>query len=554
METDMKIIALWLSLTGFFLAFRWFRKDLHPAFYPGLTVSLLSVLTCVGGMADVLPETVKVLFILGLFFLVCFGILLLRKRGHVERKKGESRAFLWMLGTSIVLCAGLVLMQRGRFLYGYDDYSHWGIVSRILLKNDRLPTEKDGLMFPSYPLGAASFIYFCGQVLGSSGEACLLAQNIMLISFLISLQSTTEKKKIGTLLVTAVIPFFLFYNTSPYALSVDNLLGAAFMTELLLFFQEDGEQQKRVPEMMILLSGCVLIKNSGLFLTLGMTVLTFFRIIRSREKPGLALLGLLLPLLVYLAWRIHLKTSFSTFGKHYMSLPVYYATLRGKMRDLGTIVRVILPVMIHPLKNQGVLLIPAFALVYMASGSDCRGKQKGMLQTCAVLFLLYEVGVFVMYICSMGTGELLAQQGGDFPRYNGTLILGMVGILIKMVAQTMDNRELLRIGRLRLLLLAAIILTMGCVGLNMTIPQTLEDSQKQNPDAWALSRWTEGKVFSEDKEYAILFQRPEIAEYEQYMACYYLYPAKKLRLYGSGKSVPKLGEQIVVIDLRKSPK
>ena len=553
METGMKIIALWLSLTGFFLAFRWFRKDLHPAFYPGLTVSLLSVLTCLGGMAEVLHETAKGMFILGLLCLVCFGFLLLRKRSQVERKKGESRAFLWMLGAFIALCAGIVLMQRGRFIYGYDDFSHWGIVSRILLKNDRLPAEKDGLMFPSYPLGAASFIYFCGQVLGSSGEACLQAQNIMLISFLISLQSITEKKKVGTFLITAAVPIFLFYNTSPYALSVDNLLGATFLAALLLFFQEERKLQKRLPEMMILLSCCVLIKNSGLFLALGLMVLTLFRFIRRREKPSFVLLNLLFPLLVYLAWRVHLKTGFSTFGKHYMSLSVYYATLRGKLRDLGTIVRVILPVMLHPLKNQGLLLIPAFALVYLASGSDCRRKQKGMLQTCAVMFLLYEAGIFAMYICSMGTGELLAQQGGDYPRYNGTLLLGMVGIWIKMAAQTMENRELLQSGKLRLLLLTALILTVGCVGLNMTIPQTLKASQKQNPDAWALSRWTEGMVLSEEKEYAIGFQTQQISEYQQYMACYYLYPAKKHYLYSSGESVPKPGEQIVVIDLRKSP-
>ncbi|MBQ9009563.1 MAG: hypothetical protein IJ088_09565, partial [Clostridia bacterium] len=99
-------------------------------------------------MAEVLHETAKGMFILGLLCLVCFGFLLLRKRSQVERKKGESRAFLWMLGAFIALCAGIVLMQRGRFIYGYDDFSHWGIVSRILLKNDRLPAEKDGLMFP----------------------------------------------------------------------------------------------------------------------------------------------------------------------------------------------------------------------------------------------------------------------------------------------------------------------------------------------------------------------------------------------------------------------
>ena len=550
-QTDMKGILLLLSLIGFFLALKWFRKDLHPSFYPAVTVSGISVMTCLGGIIGLLGETVNILFFLGLFSFFLFGTLYFRK---VFRNKwqSETTSFLWMLCSFLGLCICSAFLLQNRFLYAYDDFSHWGLVSNILLKQSRLPTISDGLMFPSYPLGSASFICFCCRVIGNSSGACLLAQNVMLISFLLSLQSISSKRWAGILLATAAIPMFQFYNTPIDSLSVDNLLGAAFLSAMLLFLWENENHINILPDLMVILSACVMIKNSGLFLAIGIILLFLIRWISIRQKTSPALICLFVPFLIYLAWRIHLKTCFSDFGKHYMSLYVYYGTFRRKITELGLIFQVILPVITSPIKNHALLMIPAFALVYWNTLPEIRKEQKRIILICCVLFVFYEAGILVMYICSMGTGELIAQNGGDFPRYNGTIICALAGILMKLIARSMNHNAPAQTAKRSISLMAAASILVACMSMKITPLKSLDQCRKENPDASAFSTMTKGRSFTEGQEIAVLFHEEEPSDYEAYMAYYYLYPVKNIKLFGSRSRVPELGNGISLIDLRQS--
>ena len=548
----MNVILLLLSLTGFLLACRWFRKELHPSFYPALTVSIISVIVCLGGMAGALRETVSMLFFAGLLSLAVFGFLCLRK--DFREKNPGNHPFLWMLCAFLLFCACSAFLLRNRFLYAYDDFSHWGLVAGILLKQGRFPTGADGLMFPSYPLGSASFICFCGKALGSDAEACLLAQNIMLISFLIPLQSAAGKKPVGYLLTTAAIPLFIFYNTPIDTLSVDNLLGAVLLAALLLYFHHDRASGRTLPDLAILLACCVLIKNSGLFLALGLVLLAVLRGIRSGIKIRTCLLWLFLPFLVYLAWRVHLKTGFSDFGKHYMSLSAYYGTFRRKLGEIGLILQVILPILINPLRNHVLLLFPAFALVYFAADPERRKKQREMIGICAAFFVLYEAGVLVMYICSMGTGELISQNGADYPRYNGTVICVLAGILMLMSGRLLLNLKLPQNGKQSLAALAALMITIGCMCMNMAWLKPLEENREAYPDACAFSEITQNRLFGDGQEIAVLFRNPDPSDYEAYMAAYYLYPAKNIKFCKTPEEMPEPETGITRINLRESEK
>ena len=544
----MSEFLLLLSLTGFFLFLRRFRRDLPPAFCPALTVSLISVLVTLGGLAGILAETAGVLFFSGLLSFAVFGALSLRQA--LRKQLREPAPFLRMLGSFLFFSVCSVLLLKDRFLYNYDDFSHWGLVARILLKESRLPVSADELMFPSYPPGAASFIFFCGSVPGFGPDAGLAAQGIMLVSFLISLQSAAGKSRTGFLLTTALIPLFMFYNTSLNSLSVDNLLGASFLSAMLLFLRQGRELRKVLPELMLMLAACILIKNSGFFLAVFLIALAAPRLIKS--KPGLSpsLLWLLLPPAVYLAWRIHLSAGFTSFGKHYMSLSVYYGTLRRRLGELGLIFRVILPVMVNPLTNHALLLIPAFALVFRISPPQKREEQKKILLLCAALFALYEAGTLVMYICSMGTGELVSQNGADFPRYNGTVICVLAGMLICMAGNALAFPEHRSMTKNRILLLAAAVCLAACMGMNLKPLPSLEECRRDNPDACVFSRLTEDRTFSAAQRFVVQFQRPTAEEYEYYMAYYYLYPARHITCCGSSEEVPS-ADGAVFIDLRQ---
>ena len=547
----MNELLLLLSLTGFFLFFRHFRKDLPASFCPALTVSVISVITCLGGIAGMLSWTVKALFFFGIISFFILGFLFLRVWCH-KKDLTELVPLLWTLCPFLLFSICAIFLMRNRFLYSYDDFSHWGLVAKILLTESRLPVSTDNLMFPSYPLGSASFICFCGNVLGSSPDACLTAQNIMLISFLLSLQSAARGKWKGFLLTTLAVPLFAFYNTSLGALAVDNLLGAAFLAAVLLFLLKKETIDRVLPELMTILSCCTLIKNSGTFLALGLTLLIVLQSLRLQRKKRPSLLWAFAPLLVYLAWRIHVSTSFDSYGKHYMSLYVYYGTFRNKIGEIGSILRLILPVMVNPLKNHALLLLPAFFLVHLAiSPSGDRPQQNKVLIFSTALFVLYEAGILVMYICSMGTGELFSQNGEDFPRYNGTIICVLAGILVFMSGDVLSRSDYIIFRKKNFLLLASLILMVLSLSMKMTGLMPLEEEKDSFPDPYAFSRLTKTRSFLKDQKIAVWFNDSTVSEYEAYMAGYYLYPAKIIEIHGLAEPVTKNEEDMIIVDLRQ---
>lgn len=46
-------------------------------------------------------------------------------------------------------------------LLEYDNFSHWGLIVKILFQKNRFPNfmEENYLMFQEYPLGSATYIY-----------------------------------------------------------------------------------------------------------------------------------------------------------------------------------------------------------------------------------------------------------------------------------------------------------------------------------------------------------------------------------------------------------
>jgi len=582
----MREMLLMISLLGFLLLFRWARKDLHPAFFPALTVSFLSLINFLGGLLGVLAWTAKGLLMLGVCLFPVMGFLLLRpilrktaSGGAAIKETGEkgpnANAFLWMLGSFCVLCAGAMLLLRGRFLYGYDDFSHWGLAAKIMITESRFPVSADDLMFPSYPPGAACFLCYCSAALGGQDDALLTGQAVMLISFLLSLQCASGRQNRGYLLTTLLVPVFLFYNSQLDMLAVDNLLGACFLSALLFAFQEEAVLKKHVPFLALLLACCLLLKNSGLFLALApalWAVRAFLpdrkKRIENREKkkrfPSEAL-WLLLPLAVYLAWRLHLKMNFTSYGKYFMSLKVYFTSFQGKQGELGTILGVILPVMINPLKNHGLWLIPAYLAAWLAFPPEKRKDQKRVFRFCGILFVLYEIGILVMYVCSMGTEELLGQRGGDFVRYNGTIVCALAGSLVFLLGKALQSVSLYeaagtrpaargrRGSRETAFAAAALLLTGVSLSLNMTRLLPLSQVQAEFADAYAFFLVSESPDLPEDQDVVVLFREPEISEYLAFMANFRLHSSGTVLLCGANdaETARSQAEGAVLIDLQE---
>lgn len=548
----MNGLPVLISLLGFFLALRFIRRELHPAFYPAVTVSLISAALCAGGLLGVLPQAAGALLWLGIACFAGFGVPFLRK--DLKNRNGrEIRPFVWMMGSFCALCALAAVLLRGHFLYSYDDFSHWGLAARVLLSEDRLPLPEDGMMFPSYPPGTACFLYFCGKAAGDAGETLLLSQAVMLLSFLMALQAAPGDGWAGRTLITLLIPLFWFYTTPLDTLSVDNLLGASFLAAALLLLKHREETGKHGGELGLILSCCTLIKNSGLFLSLGMLGLILIRVFRRKTKLSFGLAGLLLPLLAYLFWRVHLKLTFTDYGKHFMSLSVYYGTLRSRLGDLGSIFSVLLPVAFSPMKNHALWLLPALLCLGLALPRAERSRVQPVLRLGALALLLYDAGILAMYFCSMEIGEILAQNGGDFIRYNGTMICALAGVLLFCGAKTAP--AVFREGGAKnraLLVLAAGFLALA-LGMNMTRLAPLEEEYRDFPDAWAFADTLRGGEIPKDREVTVLLNAPEATGYHEYMADYYLRGGRGFRLLGAASAPNEEAgaDGTVLLDLRE---
>ena len=533
----MHWFAVLVSLLGFFLFFRWLKRDLHPSFYPALTVFSICTLSCLGGILRILPVVSTVLFYLGCASFVGFGALHLKQ----DLKHPDSRTFefLWMAGSFCVLYLIFFFVLRDRFLYSYDDYSHWGISAKILVTKSRFPVEEDRLLFPSYPLGCASWIYYCCRGLGADMGGFLFAQSVMLFSFLLSMQSAAEKHRRALLPLTLLIPLFMLHNIPLDTLAVDNLLGAAFLACALYLFREivaaqtPERAQSRLPWLGLMLTGLTTLKNSGLFLAgilalfAVLYVLSMLRTRRISFSPRLlVLLFLGLPVVMYFLWQIHVRTSFTSLGKHYMSMLLYYATLRNSLESIGLVFSIILPHVLSPLKNHALLLIPAFACVYFASSADARKKQKPWILFSLLSFLLYEIGVLGMYIVSMTPGELAVQNGADYERYNGTMCCALAGIWVCMTVRTLVEGGLRRERPLRILPAACLLIALAFAGtafaLDVRPPDPLEVRRKRSPDAFMYSTLTQETPLPDGTDAVFLTHEPLSLDYLSFLTEYHL--------------------------------
>lgn len=294
------------------------RGRLFSVVSPAVTCSLIIVVLMVGGILSVLPVTVMLLQALGVLLFAFQGY-----QALLELCKGKAKwEALYALAAATIFAGGCALICRlfsaeGSTLYHYDNFSHWGLIVKYLLKNDAFPTPaaNDLISFTSYPVGSACFIYYFCLIVGSEATATLLtAQTLLLFSGYFSLLMGVQEmigdsgfirrfrlsrsEKAGSFnprpqgegkwtrrLCAAVdfvlrwpilecaagllmIVFLCTYNTDLNNLLVDNLLSALGLALFLICVHNAEDIKRAFSEIALLMGALVTIKNSGLFIAL----------------------------------------------------------------------------------------------------------------------------------------------------------------------------------------------------------------------------------------------------------------------------------------------
>lgn len=490
------------------------------ALYPAVVVAGIMVINLFGGLLGYLETVNNVLFILGIF-LAFAGIayILLHRNRFSKNSIGKALPlFYFLIGGAV-----LTVLLDGRFLYDYDDFSFWGMAARILSEEQRLPMQGDLLIHTSYPPGCALLISFFANTMGNDIGVYLYAQAVMLLAFLISLFAAS--KKVWMHIIT--IPFIALlmqYNIKLETLSVDNVLAGATIAAIMMCFSSRGAYiHKAFLQLSIVLSALVLIKNSGLFLAMLILCFAIFLYFTHRKKLRLHLFWLLLPVVVLLLWKMYANQAFIATGKHDMSVDYYKSMLADKqLSGIKETIEIIVPRLFNPSYNHALYLVPGYiVLLPMLNNSK---KYRSMFWFAALMFVVYEIGVLLMYVFSMPTSEVVAQNGADYYRYNGTIVAVLAGVLFYMVCAALQKRHISNMRQIVASVTCCLVFCLAMWSLNLmyTPTRTKEYRAARNSSIVYLQQVAEDAIKNNGNAFVLLLNEGDSETYYELAAQYYL--------------------------------
>jgi len=432
----LRLLLLCLSMFGYVLFLnKKCRIDL--AFAPALSVSFILVAVFLSGIVGILSWIVYVLLALGA---ALFVWMLVQKPATNWKAILTNPALIFLTVCAIYL----FIRFNNRVLYSYDDFSHWGTIVKTMLLSNALPNADNSfLMFQSYPPGSACWIYFVARILGAKEGLYFFAQGMLALSFLATMFSFYGKRPKVDLLFPVVGSVLLYtYVLDPNCLGVDALLATAGLAAALAVYRYRKSLTKRFLFILPLVCTPLLIKNSGVFFSL-LPVLLGFYYLNEQKKPSArkkwiaAIALVVVPLLVLLLWRQHVATAFDTglATKHALSAQNFSSVWQTNKSSALQMLTIILKMMINPLTNHTILVLGGFAVLIAADWFLRRDREtnKHSLELILVLFLctlLYQIGIACMYLLSMPAAEFFYQNGGDYFRYNSTMVGFLCGALL----------------------------------------------------------------------------------------------------------------------------
>ena len=530
----LQVSLLLVSFVGYFLLLYILFKGRKTAFYPAILASGIITGSFLAGLLNILGQVFGFIYITGFVLIPLCIMYIVRHRNRFNRPK------VHVLVPFVVFAAGAVvlyLMLKDRFLYAYDDFSHWAKVVRAITENLRLPIEADQLTHGSYPPGSALFISYVSTIVGAADDHWLLAQGLLTLSFWLPMIGCSRKPIIQVVLVV-LLAAMMQHTSLLVSMYVDLMLAAVAFTGIM--FVLNGDENRSVWLLVIALFLCVLvlIKNSGTFLALMIAVYAGCLWKKRMGKLSVQLLWMTVPFLVLLVWHVYYRMNFLGTTGHQMSVANYQRILGGKTaEDIRWILKLILSRIINPWENHALVLIPGYLLtMLLIKRQGTLHEVKHVYVAAALMLFLYEAGMLAMYLFSMPMSEIVSIQGTDYVRYNGTITALLIGIQIHLICH-IDVPKLRKecIG-------AEVIRTAALLLLVCQVSYVLSLGYQKNKDInYRKEKSTTAYAFSLIKDrlkdiphgasFIVLLAETEDEGYDRYITRYYFYSLDIERCY-----------------------
>lgn len=432
-----RALLLFISFSGLCAAISKGLK-LNIFIAPYVTACCIIISLMLAGMLHILEPVFYILYAAG-FAGIFYSVL------TPPRKISRSACSLALTGVLFIV----FLVWRFYFcpLFRNDDISHWGLVARHLLNCNTFPNADTKIVFfQSYPVGAASFIYYIGKTLNNSEGIYLVAQELLqgLLFMPLLAHIHNHKKAFYPVALAFFLLLFSFFRNM-INLQVDLLLSflGIGMVASVAYYRDD--LKKALPVGLIGMVAIVYIKNSGLYFTFITALLLGYCAFRAKKTRlavcRLVVFSFAISVVAYLIWILHIRLSYPAAleTKHAVSLSAYAAEASSKN------ISVILQISKNFLKEVLKLSFPqfcAYAFILLCISLLCYKCKKypsdqfdfpkliKCLIICAGIYIVWVVMVFLMYIFSMPEDEAL--RTASFYRYNGTglaLLMGLIAII-----------------------------------------------------------------------------------------------------------------------------
>lgn len=425
------------------------KFDIHAYATPFASACVIVGALMAGGMLGIL-EPVWYLLYIGGFAL--FGYTYIFKRNKVT----------WSLA-AFLLCAVVYGIWRFRGLYanGNDTVSHWALVVKCMMKYDSFPDASAGVVvFQSYPLGIASFIYYLCKGSGLNTEGAYACGQYLLtfVSFLPVFCFVRKNKPAQFILALSVFVYLWVYNINVTVMQVDSTqpiiaLGA---TAAVLWHRNNPGKSMAFAILSIIL--LVYTKSSGMFFALlvGVAAALTAQTERSKWKTILKRLVVYIVVMVvaFAAWNLHVKLAYGaeTVTKHAVSVSAYAKTFSEKTGAIALQIAVMMVKHILKPTWRYLIFIGMVGLMLFISGalavrySDEVKRDLVFLVKCGAgmvgLLLIWYVMLYFMYLFSMPLSEAI--RLASLPRYEMSMRIYLMGTAL-MVLLTFMNRYTFRV-------------------------------------------------------------------------------------------------------------
>ncbi len=505
----------------------WFRRKtgINCYFLPSLAIAAQVTILFAAGLLNLLYEAAVIIYIGGIIALLFFFY---RDKSITFLKNYVCIGFVYLLIISVVM----LLFVRGKHFSHVDNFTHWAIVVKEMLRNNRFPNFSDKMIdFQSYPLGSSSYIYYFSKMTGSSESIQMFSQIYMMLACILPMYCFCRKNKISAFLViTAATNFFFVYNIFVTNLLVDTLLPLAAMCSFvyLYFYGKKVTRQFSFYSIAFYMILLMQIKNSGIFFVLFIAA-EIIRTMKYNSKSNFRsdLLCVLAPFLSLFLWQKHFLYAFENSERtnHAMTFRnLFHAFAVTSQTSISGISVSLFQFILNWKDIRWVIYLLIFTGCLVLLVKEERSGYLKIVLFSFLLFVLYQIGLLGMYAFSMGTGA--DDSLIEIVRYDKTILTAIIYLFITLIIKMLSS---IRMNKYVSVLCGFLMIGYFCGFMNFTMGEIKTAIQYYEEPPWYLYQrmWLDrckGEfVTEEDDTYCILTQNRIQQNYLKHAGRYVFY-------------------------------